>query len=121
MSERVVILGASGQPDRHAYEGFRSLREHGHEAIPVHPTLGEIEDVTVVAELASVRSPVETATLYVRPEIAESVDDELIAIRPGRVLFNPGTKSPALQAKLDAAEIPWAEVCMLVPLDTGGY
>ena len=44
---RVVILGASSKPDRYAYRAFRMLREHGHEVIPVHPALIEIEGVAV--------------------------------------------------------------------------
>jgi uncharacterized protein len=121
MSERVVILGASDQPDRYAHRAFRMLREHGHKVIPVHPTLGEIEGVPVVPDLASVEGPVDTLTLYVRPSIAESVADDIVALKPGRVLFNPGTESPALQTSLDEAGIPWEEACTLVLLGTGVF
>jgi predicted CoA-binding protein len=121
MSERVVILGASDQPDRYAHRAFRMLREHGHQAIPVHPTLDEIEGVPVVPDLRSVEGMVDTLTLYVRPAISESVADDIVAMKPGRVLFNPGTESPTLQAKLDEAAIPWEEACTLVLLGTGMF
>jgi predicted CoA-binding protein len=121
MSERVVILGASDQPDRYAHKAFRMLREHGHGVLPVHPTLGEIEGVPVVADLRNVEVPVDTLTLYVRPSISESVADAIVAMKPGRVIFNPGTESAVLQAKLDEAGIPWEEACTLVLLGTGMF
>ena len=121
MSKRVVILGASDQPDRYAHKAFRMLREHGHEVIPVHPSLTEIEGVAVVPDLRRVEGPVDTLTLYVRAAISESVANDIIAINPGRVLFNPGTESTVLQAQLDEAGIPWEEACTLVLLGTGGF
>jgi predicted CoA-binding protein len=121
MSERVVILGASDQPDRYAHKAFRMLREHGHEVIPVHPTLTEIEGVAVVPDLRSVEGPVDTLTLYVRPSISESVAGDLVEMKPGRVLFNPGTESAVLQAKLDEAGISREEACTLVLLGTGMF
>jgi uncharacterized protein len=116
MSQRVVILGASNKPDRYAYRAFAMLRQHGHEVIPVHPALSEIEGVPVVKDLSSVAGAVYTLTLYVGPAISETLVDAIIALRPGRVIFNPGTESTLVQAALDEAGIPWEEACTLVLL-----
>ena len=121
MSERVAILGASDQPERYAHKAFRMLREYGHETVPVHPTLAEVEGVPVVADLRTIEGSVDTLTLYVRPAISEPLADDIVALRPGRVIFNPGTESAALQAALDKAGIPWEEACTLVLLGTGMF
>lgn len=121
MSERVAILGASDQPDRYAHRAFRMLREHGHGVVAVHPTLAEIESVAVVPDLPSVEGQIDTLTLYVRPSISESIADDIVAMKPGRVIFNPGTESALLQARLDEAGIPWEEACTLVLLGTGMF
>ena len=102
MSERVVILGASDQPDRYAHRAFRMLREHGHQAIPVHPTLDEIEGVPVVPDLRSVEGMVDTLTLYVRPAISESVADDIVATMS---LFLPPAEVPAAHAAIAAAAL----------------
>lgn len=120
-SERVVILGASDKPERYAYRAFAMLRDHGHEPVPVHPVLAEIEGVAVAKDLPSVAGGVDTLTLYVNPAIAASLADEILALRPGRVIFNPGTESPALQARLAEAGIPFEEACTLVLLGTGQF
>lgn len=119
--QRVAILGASDRADRFAYRAFQLLRQAGHEALPVHPTLSDIEGVPVVPDLASIQGPVDTLTLYVGPARLEAMADALITLRPGRVLFNPGTESALVQSALDAAGIPWVEDCTLVMLQQGRF
>lgn len=119
--ERVAILGASNHPERYAHLAFRLLREHGHEVLPVHPALADIEGVPVARRLGELAGPVDTLTLYVRPEIAEGALPEILALRPGRVIFNPGTESPKLRDSLSREGILWVEACTLVMLRTGQF
>jgi len=119
--ERVVILGASDKPDRYAYKALKLLQQHGHEVIPVHPKLTEIDGVPVLPDLKSVSGAVETLTLYVNPQISGAAATDILALKPARVIFNPGTESPELQSQLTAAGIAWEEACTLVLLNTGQY
>ncbi len=120
-SERVVILGASDKPDCYAHRAFVMLRKYGHEAVPVHPVLREIEGVPVAKDLASVEGAIDTLTLYVNPTISEGLANAIVSLRPGRVIFNPGTESATLEARLTGAEIPFEEACTLVLLQTGQF
>ena len=119
--ERVAILGASAKPDRYAYRAFRMLREAGHEVFPVHPAIERIEDVVVTPSLRELKEDIDTLTLYVRPEISESVAEDIVALGPTRVIFNPGTETSRLQERLDRAGIAWEEACTLVLLQTGSF
>ncbi len=121
MGERVVILGASDKPERFAHRAFRLLREHGHVAVPVHPVLEEIEGVPVLASLEEVGGPVDTLTVYVNPAVSAGLAAAIVGLGPGRVIFNPGTESAALQAALDRAGVPWVEDCTLVILENGRF
>lgn len=118
---RIAILGASDRPDRYAHRAFVSLRESGHTPVPVHPRLGEIEGVPVVAGLGEIDGTIDTLTLYVNPGISEALAEEILALRPGRVIFNPGTESPKLAGMLEEAGIPTLEACTLVLLATGQF
>lgn len=120
-SERVVIVGASDKPDRYAFQAFKMLCEHGHEVVPVHPRLSEIEGVQVVSELSQVTGAVDTVTLYVGPAISSGLAEALIALHPRRVIANPGTENPDLEAKLQAAGIDVQQACTLVLLRTGQF
>lgn len=119
--QRVVIVGASDNPERYAHKALRSLLQHGHDVVLVHPRLTEIEGRPVLAELSQVEGAVDTVTLYVGPAISAGMAEALIAIKPGRVLFNPGAENPELAARLQAAGIATEEACTLVLLATGAF
>lgn len=119
--ERVMIIGASDKPERYSHQAFLLLREHGYEAIPVHPRLESIEGVPVIHDIAAAVKPIDTVTMYVGPQISAGLGDRLVALKPRRVIFNPGSENPCLQEKLHAAGIAVEEACTLVLLRTGQY
>ncbi len=119
--ERVVILGASDKPERYAHKAQLLLKQHGHEVVPVHPRLTEIEGVPVLPDLKAVTGPVDTLTLYVNPQVSSAAAADILALKPARVIFNPGTENAGLQTQLSAAGIAWEEACTLVLLHTGQY
>lgn len=120
-TQRVAVLGASHKPERYANQAIRLLREHGHEVIPVHPKLEMAEGLPVVHALGEIAGAVDTLTLYVGPERSALIADDIVRLRPGRVIFNPGTESDELEARLDAAGIAHERACTLVLLRTGQF
>ncbi len=121
MPETTVILGASDNPERYAHMAFQLLLKHGHTVIPIHPALKEIDDVPVAASLDFIQTAPDTLTLYVGAARLPNMAAEILRMRPSRVIFNPGTESPELQARLTQADIPWIEGCTLDMLRTGQY
>ncbi len=119
--QRVVIVGASDNPERYAHKAMRSLLDHSHEVVLVHPRLPSIEGRAVHHDLAEIDGPVDTVTLYIGPAISSGLADKLIALKPRRVLFNPGAENPSLAAQLQAAGIATEEACTLVLLATGAF
>lgn len=117
----VVVLGASDKRERHSNKAVRLLKSEGFPVIPVHPSLESVEGIPVTASLGEIREPVDTLTLYVGPRHAAVLSDAIVALSPGRVIFNPGTETPELQEKLAAAGIPFLEACTLVLLSTGQF
>ena len=121
MAERVVVMGASPKPHRYSNRAIRMLRDYGHTVVPVHPRAEEIEGLPVVHGLPAIAGPVDTLTLYVGPERIQPHIEEIVALRPGRVILNPGTEDQHLIARLREAGIPCIEGCTLVMLQTGTY
>ena len=120
-SHHVAVLGASPKPARYANQCIRLLLQHGYRVTPLHPNFAEIEKLPVTHRLADITDPVDTLTLYVGPAHLEPQADEIAALRPGRVIFNPGTESRIVQRRLDDAGIEWFEACTLVMLKTGQF
>ena len=63
--ETVVVIGASPNPERYANKAVRALLDHGHDVMPVHPAVRDVQGVPVVASLEEVGAEVDTVTLYV--------------------------------------------------------
>lgn len=120
-TQRVVVLGASHKPERYSNQAIRLLREHGHEVIPVHPKLDEAEGLKVAHSLDEIEGVVDTLTMYVGAERSNAMVESIIRLHPGRVIFNPGSENPDLEAHLSAAGIPFEHACTLVLLRTGQF
>lgn len=121
MSQTVAVLGASHKPERYSNQAVRMLKEYGHQVIPVTPGRKDIEGLPVAVSLADIGRPVDTLTVYVGPERSAQLQEEILALKPGRVILNPGTESEGLQQALDRAGIPWQHACTLVLLRTGQF
>ncbi len=119
--ERVVIIGASNNPERYSHRALLLLRKHGHEVVPVHPRPAEIEGIPVVADVGLISGPVDTVTMYVGAAISSGLEDKLIAFKPRRVIFNPGAENAPLAGALQKAGIACEEACTLVLLNTGQF
>ena len=121
MKRKTVVVGASPKIDRYSNRAVRTLVEKGHEVVPLNPAYQEIEGLSCVSRISEVTGPVDTVTLYLAPQHQKGLADQLIALHPQRVIFNPGTENPDLQAKLKASGVPYIEACTLVLLNTNRY
>lgn len=119
--QRVVVLGASTNPERYSNKALNRLLENGHEVVPVHPALERVDGIDVVPSLSAVEGEVDTLTVYVSPKISSNLREDVVALGPGRVIFNPGTENPEFEAALAEAGIPTVQACTLVLLSTGQF
>ena len=120
--ETVVIIGASNKPDRYSFKALKMLQEYGHNIILINPVLEEIEGIKVFHSLAEIgEERVDTVTLYVNPEVLKKYVSDLLALKPQRVIFNPGTESQQIEGELENCGIKAIEACTLVMLRTGQF
>ncbi|MDF7798712.1 CoA-binding protein [Pontiellaceae bacterium B1224] len=117
----VAVLGASPKPERYSNKAIRLLLEHGHEVVPVHPAIEMVEGLPVRKSLSKIVEPIDTLTVYVSEKLSTPIMAEIIQLKPGRVIFNPGTENAALYRELEAAGISFEEACTLVLLNSGQF
>ena len=119
--QSVLILGASNKPHRYAYKALQLLKRHGHRIIPVHPKLTEIEGIKVINSLEEITESVDTLSLYIGAQRSQSIIKDIVKLKPGRVIFNPGTESELLEQALRDAGISYKYDCTLIMLETGSF
>lgn len=120
-AETVVVLGASPNPERFAYRAVKALKAAGHRVLPVHPKGEPVQGLSTLRSLGEVAAPPDTLTLYVGPEHVAPLIPSILALKPGRVILNPGTESGELMRALDGAGIPYQRDCTLILLSTGKF
>ncbi|MDZ8118620.1 CoA-binding protein [Pontiella agarivorans] len=117
----VVVLGASPKPERYANRAVHLLLEKGYSVLPVHPSAEHIAGLSVYAKLPDIGTAVHTVTVYLSAARSSALADDLMALGPRRVIFNPGAENPKLQLALLANGIDVLEACTLVLLNTGQF
>lgn len=119
--QKVVVLGASPKPDRFSNKAIRMLQEYGHEVIPVNPAHPVIEGLQTARTLEEITQEIDTLTLYVNPSQGIALKEQMLGLRPKRVIFNPGTESQELQEFLENHGIKIIEGCTLVMLGNNTF
>lgn len=115
-----LVLGATTNPERYANKAIRSLRSHGEPVIAFGLKEGQVEDVMIETEWNPEWNP-DTVTLYLNPERQEVFRSKIIALKPRRVIFNPGTENPEFIEELRKEGIFPEVACTLVLLSIGNY
>ena len=115
-----MVLGASENTERYSNKAVRLLLTHHHEVIAIGNREGFIED-TPILKIIPQLSDIDTITLYINPSLQELFKDVIIAANPKRIIFNPGTENPELEALAQEKGIQTLEACTLVMLKTNQY
>jgi hypothetical protein len=97
------------------------LEEHGHTVFPVHPSLGEVEGRKVYASLGDIPETIDTVTVYLSARNSNPLTEDLRAMQPRRIIFNPGAENEELAETLRADGVDVVEGCTLVMLKTGQF
>jgi uncharacterized protein len=118
--KRTLILGASNNPTRYAFEAARRLTHHGHEIVPVGIKSGEVFGKTIINQ-KDIQANIHTITLYVGTPNQSEWYDYILQTRPKRLIFNPGTENDELAQLAENQGIETLEACTLVMLSTGQY
>ncbi|MFM2267634.1 MAG: hypothetical protein RL757_1075 [Bacteroidota bacterium] len=120
--KKTIILGATDNAERYAYKATVSLTKHGFEAVPVGIRGGKIGDLTIEKpETVAHLQDVDTVTLYINAGLQANYEAFLLALKPRRVIFNPGTENDELAILLRKNDIEPVEACTLVLLSIGAY
>ena len=122
--EVVAVLGASSDTTRYSYKAIQMLKEYGHLPVPIHPRETEVLGYKVVPdikELVKQGQQIDTLTMYVNPALSTKYQQDIIDLKPKRVIFNPGSENPGLEKALADNGVLVEEACTLVLLRTNQF
>jgi predicted CoA-binding protein len=119
---KTVILGASPNPQRYAYEAARRLAGRGLEFVPVSIKKGEVfgQEILDIRTRPAIAN-VHTVTMYMNADHQNQWLDYVLSLKPQRIIFNPGAENHKLAAAARAQGIITENACTLVMLSVGTY
>lgn len=111
MNKKTLILGASSNPARYAHIASGMLKEYGHPVVEVGRRDGGIGEP----------EGIDTVTMYLNERNQAAYEDDVITLKPKRVIFNPGSENPDFAKRLTENGIEVLHACTLVMLRSNQY
>ena len=113
--KNVLVLGASTRADRYSNMAMKKLDMKGFAVFSLGKRKGSVGNMKIETEPFSIDN-LYAITLYLNPTNQEDYFPYILALKPGKVIFNPGTENRALETVLDQHKIPFERACTLVLL-----
>jgi uncharacterized protein len=120
MSKTTLVLGASSNPARYSNMAINRLRRNNHPVVAIGRRIGQVADTMVETQPRDIKD-LDTVTLYLNPQNQKPYYEYIMALKPKRIIFNPGTENEELEELARKNGIQPIEACTLVMLSTGQY
>lgn len=118
--KRTLIVGASPNSDRYSFIATEMLHAYKHEVYPFGLRAGKIGS-NQIEMVWPAGQDFDTVTLYVGMQNQDVYVQQIIDLKPQRVIFNPGTENADFANELVKNGIKAIDACTLVMLRTGQY
>lgn len=118
--KNTLVIGASVKPERYSNKAILMLREYEHDVFALAKRTGQVDGVAIQTEFPE-NVNIHTVTMYIGAKHQPEYYNQIINLKPKRVIFNPGAENRELKEKLEPAGIEVVENCTLVMLRTGQF
>jgi hypothetical protein len=116
-----LVLGASTNPDRVSWDAVVSLASRNVPVIAVGRREYNGDNFKIRREIPSGLKKVHTVSLYLGEANQHEYYDQILSLKPQRIIFNPGTWNPELAEMATIEGIEVVEGCMLNMLTNGEF
>ena len=115
----VLVLGASLNPTRYAHKVALQLNRLAYDVVLVGHKPGIIDGLSIETYIPN--KSYDTVTLYLGAKNQQQYHDQLLKLKPKRIIFNPGAENSIFQKLAIQKDIEAFEACTLVMLSMGTF
>ena len=120
VTKPTLVIGASLKAERYSNIAIKRLLDNKVPVTAFGLKPGVVRGVPIQTKFDDYIK-VHTITLYIGPKHQPDYYDRIIALKPQRVIFNPGTENPEFYKILNEKNIKVEVACTLVLLATKQY
>ena len=110
----VAVIGASANRRKYGNKALRAFRTQGYTVVPINPHESEVEGERAYPTVLDYPGAIDEATLYVQPDVALAVMDELAAKKIPTIWLNPGADAPEVVARAKALGLAPVVACSIL-------
>ena len=114
-----LVLGASPKPDRYSNRAIVMLRKYSHPVFAVGNKEDKVGDVDIKRVFPN--TEIDTVTMYLSARNQQVYYEDILQLKPKRVIFNPGAENPEFARTLNENGIETENACTLVLLSIDQY
>lgn len=114
MSKTVAVIGASSDRRKYGNKALRAFAKQGYSVIAINPNEAEVEGYRTYGSVLDVPGPIDMATIYVQPEVALRIVEELAQKKVGEVWLNPGADGPAVVRRARELGLNTIQACSIM-------
>ena len=118
--KKTLVIGASTNTERYSNLAVKKLAAHNHPVVALGKRPGMIGNTAIITDKKIIED-IDTVTLYLNSENQKPYYDYIIALKPKRIIFNPGAENEELEDLAQKNGIKTMEACTLVLLSTSQY
>jgi predicted CoA-binding protein len=110
----VAVIGASNNRRKFGNKALRAFRTQGYTVVPINPHEREVEGERAYPTVLDFPGAIDEATVYVQPDVAMVVMDDLAAKKIPTVWLNPGADAPDVVARAKALGLAPIVACSIL-------
>ena len=114
MPKTVAVIGASHHRHKYGNKALRAFAKQGYSVIAVNPNESEVEGYRTYASVLDVPDAIDMATVYVQPDVAVQVIEELAQKGVPEVWLNPGADAPAVVRRARELGVRTIQACSIM-------
>jgi uncharacterized protein len=112
----VAIIGASRNPKKYGNRAVRAYLRQGWTVYPINPHEQTIEGLPVYGRITDVPGAIDRASLYVQPEVGQTLLADVKRRGIPELYVNPGAESDALVAEAERLGLEPILACSILDI-----
>jgi uncharacterized protein len=117
---RILVLGASPNPQRYSFKAVITLMQYHYEVVAVGFRNGIINGLQILNDKPQV-DDIHTILMYMGPHRQKEYYTYILNLQPARIIFNPGTENRELAILGEERGITIINNCALVMLNSDTF
>jgi predicted CoA-binding protein len=121
MAKTVAVIGASSDRRKFGNKALRAFERQGYRVIPINPNEPEVEGHRTYASVLDVMEPIDMATMYVPPEVGETLLAGIAEKKIPELWVNPGAESRSLLERARELGLEPIVACSIISIGESPY